>query len=227
MENLDALQSVAGGQTLPYGFVYWKQPFDVDLPVLVLSHAKSLVRADIAVPLTEGARTVLATRAAEIPDPSSATPSFLSTARSYLATVRGLPFTLHNAIKAVVEGDLASARSTDPTLTMEDMSRWLSLARLNALSHGDSTLTAEVWVRTRDLELARRARIAGAKAHGGASAGAGAGAGTGAGSAGFNGAAPRAAFSAFAATPHSGGAGAGAGAGAGSGDGDGMVVDMA
>jgi hypothetical protein len=180
VSNLSALQSVAGAAALPYDFYSYSAPFDVDTPVLVLSSsAKSLLRTDVTVHLDDGAKARLAAGPGSIPDPSSALPAFLSRARSYVAAVRALPFAIPEALVLRVQADLAEAKGADRTLGEDDLSRWLLLARLTALSHGESTLTPERWAQARALEQARAHRASAAVGGGGRGAGGAAGAAAG------------------------------------------------
>jgi hypothetical protein len=83
---------------------------------------------------------------------------FVEAARAYLGAARGLHYSLPPAVSSSVEDDLVAARKADRSLTQDDLSRWLTLARLAALSFGESALTMERWAYVRALEEARVAR---------------------------------------------------------------------
>lgn len=167
VNNISALQSVAKSATLPYNFGFYSSAFEVDLPLLTLSHKKSLLANDISIPLTRDARLKLQTYH-EHSSPNNGTtiatlplvsPVFLENVRTYLALVKYLPYTLTDSMASTIETELALAKSTDRSLTEEDLSRWLVLARLNALSFGERELTPERWTYTRTLEQTRVNRL--------------------------------------------------------------------
>ncbi len=198
--------------------MHFTSAFEVDCPVLVLAsapHARPLVRPDCVVPLSAPAQARL--RALAPTDPGAAPDAargarelaaalpagFLDRARTFLAAARDLPYSVTSAVADAVQADIVAARAADRDGTREeDLHCWLTVARLDALAHGEAALSAERWAACRAREAARAARVRAAAAAAPAPAAAprAAGAGAGAGAGGVY-------------TPRVRGAGAGAGAG--------------
>ena len=55
--------------------------------------------------------------------------------------------------------DFVRCRKTDRSLQAEDMHRWLTMARLLALSYGETKLTEARWAQMKSFETQRKARI--------------------------------------------------------------------
>jgi hypothetical protein len=97
---------------------------------------------------------------AVVPLMSTATPA-CSTAdeldfakwRLYLTMARDMEHTLQPSILKTVEDDLVAARQEDRTLGPETFHRWLTMARLMAVSYMEPTLLPERWRMVRDLEF--------------------------------------------------------------------------
>jgi hypothetical protein len=161
--GLQALQSVASSQTLPYDFTHFSTFFDVDIPTLVLSHRRPLVKADITVQMStssiDDSRSI--SSLPQHPVSSSLLPYnpsydlFFERSRLYLACVRNLPYTIPQDLSVYIENDLVKARSEDSSLKAEDLHQWLILARLSALSHGEQELTFDRWTSVVKMEKSR------------------------------------------------------------------------
>lgn len=147
--NLTALGNVIQWQKLGYDFQFHTTEFECDLPVLVLSEGKSILKVDCHVPLVCNAETV-------VPSPPAA---FLPHLRQYLTLCRGLDYSLGNDMKKKLEEEFVKIRSTNSQFNDQEFHHLLSTARLVSLSHGSSTLTPQLWQHTQQLETQRQQRL--------------------------------------------------------------------
>ncbi|CAK9260337.1 unnamed protein product [Sphagnum jensenii] len=144
IQNLASLKHLLEWQKVEYDFQFYKMEMPADLPVLILSQAKSrMLPADAVVPLMSTAT------------PACSTPDELDFAkwRLYLTMARDMEHTLQPSILKTVEDDLVAARQEDRTLGPETFHRWLTMARLMAVSYMEPTLLPERWRMVRDLEF--------------------------------------------------------------------------
>ena len=94
--------------------------------------------------------------------------------RAYLALVRTLAgsasptdgaeapphsFDMPPEAERHAQEDFVRCRKTDRSLQAEDMHRWLTMARLLALSYGETKLTEARWAQMKSFETQRKARI--------------------------------------------------------------------
>lgn len=109
--------------------------------------------------------------------------AMLHAARLFLGLARLLPYEIPERLAETVTADLAAIRSGNRAAGPEQLYRLAGLARLLALSHGETQLTAERWEEAKRLDAACRMRLPAAAAAGGAGgAGGAAVAASGAGS---------------------------------------------
>ena len=140
------------GLPLPLSFVRAR----ADVQFLVLSPGRALLRCDVTVPLTEEARAAVAA-ASRTPAPALE-PAALADARVLLALARHIPYAIPAEVRGTVEADLARRRGADRTFGAAEMHRLLCLARLLALSYGESELSAARYQEACALDAARAAR---------------------------------------------------------------------
>lgn len=84
----------------------------------------------------------------------------LERCRAYLATVKALPYSLPKDVETLVCDELAAARTSDRSLTVEDLYRWMTTARLLTLSHGETQLSMPRWLQAQELDTLRIATLA-------------------------------------------------------------------
>ncbi|GAQ93090.1 hypothetical protein KFL_012920010 [Klebsormidium nitens] len=149
VRNLQALQHLVEWQKLEYDFQWYTVDVLTDVPVLALSEARSLLPADVTLPLRQ---TRTATWA-PLPDAE------LVALRRYLGLARQLEHTIGEATTKAIEDDLVAARKGDPSLTSQDFHRWLTLARLTSVSYGESSLSMSRWESVREMERLRLDRL--------------------------------------------------------------------
>jgi hypothetical protein len=151
LANVAALKQLIATQRIEVDFQYYTMPLAMDAPVLVLSQHKSLLPADVTLP-------VHATADALLP-PQLAHDAAMAPLRAYLCGARRLPHGIAPDVGAVVEADLVAARAADPSLGQEVFHRWLTLGRLMAASAGEEALSGGAWRRVREMEHARAERL--------------------------------------------------------------------
>ncbi|MCO5600015.1 hypothetical protein L7F22_054123 [Adiantum nelumboides] len=151
LQNVHILKNLMEWQKVEYDFEFYKMEMPADVPVLVLSTARSrLFPADVVLPLRP-------TRNFS----SSLRPELVAHWRTYLGVARAGNHTIEPSIQKILEADLVTARQEDRSLGPEVFHRWLTMARLLSVSFGESTLSLERWHMVRELErrLAERLRL--------------------------------------------------------------------
>ena len=155
--NLQALHSVINQTTVSYDFTYNKMDFQTDFNICILSDGRSLFKhgVDCTVPIIESQTT-----------PSNLNSQKLDQIRNYIslmncmnAGIVPLDYTINQAVHKMVETDFVELRSSESG-GPETLHLWLVLGKLLVLSHGQTELTGDMWVRMRNMEKERLQRIA-------------------------------------------------------------------
>lgn len=168
VRNVRALSAAASRAMVPVDFQFYEGELLFDANVLLLSAgAKSLVPADVVVRVTPESSP---SRGA-VDDAASLAPAELRDLRLALALLADEgPFAMPPAVCKAVEDTFVAARQSSAVPGgdgSEVLSRWLSVARASARTHGEAELTVERWEAAVALERAREARnLAAAKASG-------------------------------------------------------------
>ncbi|PSC74128.1 mini-chromosome maintenance complex-binding isoform A [Micractinium conductrix] len=157
LRNLAALQHLMRAQKVAYDFEFFSLEQPADAPVTILSLGKSLLKDTVGVALPLRPTAPLADAAAVA---SAAGGANLAPLRAYLAAARTLDFSIAPDMEQFLQQELAGARQKDSGVNEQTFHTWMNLARLLALSHGESGLTRERWAGMRALEAARSARLA-------------------------------------------------------------------
>ena len=140
VRNVHALQEMVGVQELEYDFQYHQMRVPVDVPVIVVSPSVStgsvIQNTDVKVPLR------MTSEPGESPalDPETA-----KAMRTFLACARGSDHTIGKDASADIEAAMVAARQGEEKATQEQFHRWLTMARLWALSSGVTDLTIQHW----------------------------------------------------------------------------------
>eukprot|EP00249_Psilotum_nudum_P000776 c12897_g1_i1 orf=82-1905(+) len=143
VQNVQTIKNLMEWQKVEYDFQYYKIEMPTDVPVLVLSCARSrLFSADTVVPL----------RFSAIPLRFLDNLTDAGRWRVYLSLAKSMPHTIEPSMQKIVEGELVAARQRNRSLGPEVFHRWLTMARLLSISFGESTLSLERWNMVRDLE---------------------------------------------------------------------------
>ena len=158
VRNIRALAGVMQSHTLSYQFPFSEIDLDTDLNVVVLSTGKSLLPADVHVPLRPAAGGAVDLGEA----PFSASPAALQAWRAYLLTTRQSDARVPESMSAPVQNYFVERRQHGPryAYTEVDLQRCLGIARLVAVSFGLEEQTEEAWQHATRLDEARAARLA-------------------------------------------------------------------
>ena len=161
VKNVTALGNVISWQKLEYDFNYYKAEFTTNLLVLILSEGKSLLPCDCHVVLRPHEASVPVERVL-----SSISPANLDHMRAFLGLARLAEYSLTSEMQKVLQDDFVKSRQQDHSnMTAEDFHLLLLLSRLMSLSHGQNTLTSEMWAHVKQMELERRARLVSVSSH--------------------------------------------------------------
>lgn len=155
VKNVTALGNVISWQKLEYDFNFYKADFTTNLLILILSEGKSLLPADCHVAL----------RPHQPPQPLERALSRISAVtmermRAFLGVARLAEYSLSSEMQKILQDDFVKSRQENQSnMTAEDFHLLLLLSRLMSLSHGQSTLTPEMWNQVKQMEKERRSRL--------------------------------------------------------------------
>ncbi|NWQ61449.1 MCMBP protein, partial [Neopipo cinnamomea] len=159
VHNVTALGNLITWQKVDYDFNYHRMEFPCNINVLVTSEGRSLLPSDCQVhlqpqlipPNMEEYMSSLLT---------AVLPSVLNKFRIYLSLLRLLDYSISDEVTKAVEEDFVEMRKNDPeSITADDLHKTLLVARFLSLSAGQTTLSRERWLRAKQLEAQRKARL--------------------------------------------------------------------
>jgi hypothetical protein len=156
LRNMAALQTLMARQRVAYDFEYFSLDQPADAPVTVLSLGRSLLKetVDVTLPLRPTAPLADAAGVA-----AAAASADLAPLRAYLAAARCADFAIAPDVEEFLQQELAGARQKDREVNERTFHTWMNLARLQALSHGEASLTRERWAAMLEMEGRRRQRL--------------------------------------------------------------------
>lgn len=161
VKNVTALGNVISWQKLEYDFNYYKAEFTTNLLVLILSEGKSLLPSDCHVVLRHHEVSKPAERVL-----SSISPATMERMQAFLGVARLAEYSLTPEMQEILQDDFVKSRQHDHSnMTAEDFHLLLLLSRLMSLSHGQNTLTSEMWIHVKQMEAERRARLVSVSSH--------------------------------------------------------------
>ena len=156
VKNVTVLENVISWQKLEYDFNYYKAEFTTNLLVLILSEGKSMISSDCHMVLRHHDASVPVERVL-----SSISPATMERMRAFLGVARLAEYALTPEMQNILQDDFVKSRQQDhSSMTAEDFHLLLLLSRLMSLSHGQNTLTSEMWIHVKQMEAERRARLA-------------------------------------------------------------------
>ena len=127
----------------------------VDIIVLVLSHTSSSILCGNGTGCILRAEIGPSDPEVIVNESSDSLEVDVDMFRDYWAVLRLSGVGMEEAAAKLAQEDYVSARLNDQTFKVDDFHSWLVLARLLALSHGQSSITTDIWTRMRELERAR------------------------------------------------------------------------
>lgn len=167
IRNIRALSSVLEQHKLPYAFPYSEFEFETDLNAVILSHGKSFLPFDIQCPLqaTEENADLYSTSVPQVDE------GRLRGWRKALLNARSLgsakAFEIPDAVSEHIQHEFVTERrkeqeeakdshggasNKEGALGQEDLLRRMAIVRLLALSHGEKSLTTEMWSKAVELD---------------------------------------------------------------------------
>ncbi|KAI6066479.1 Mini-chromosome maintenance complex-binding protein [Aix galericulata] len=159
VHNVKALGNLITWQKVDYDFSYHQMEFPCNINVLITSEGRSLLPSDCQVHLQP---QIIPPNMEEYMNSllTAVLPSVLNKFRIYLSLLRLLDYSISDEVTKAVEEDFVEMRKNDPeSITADDLHRTLLVARFLSLSAGQTTLSRERWLRAKQLEALRKARL--------------------------------------------------------------------
>ncbi|XP_010073789.1 PREDICTED: mini-chromosome maintenance complex-binding protein-like, partial [Pterocles gutturalis] len=159
VHNVTALGKLITWQKVDYDFSYHQMEFLCNINVLITSEGRSFLPSDCQVHLQP---QIIPPNMEEYMNSllTAVLPSVLNKFRIYLSLLRLLDYSISDEVTKAVEEDFVEMRKNDPeSVTADDLHRTLLVARFLSLSAGQTTLSRERWLRAKQLEALRKARL--------------------------------------------------------------------
>ncbi|XP_077352548.1 mini-chromosome maintenance complex-binding protein isoform X1 [Festucalex cinctus] len=160
VRNVTALGNVISWQKVDYDFNYHQMEFPCNINVLVASEGRSLLPSDCQIHLQpQVAPDHMDEYLTSIPI-NVQTSSQFNKFRLYLSVARQLDYSISDEVTKLVEDDFVDMRKDDPqSISAEDLHRMLIVARLLSLSLGHTSLSRDIWLRAKHMEIQRSCRM--------------------------------------------------------------------
>ncbi|EMP31682.1 Mini-chromosome maintenance complex-binding protein [Chelonia mydas] len=159
VHNVTALGNLITWQKVDYDFSYHQMEFPCNINILITSEGRSLLPSDCQVHLQP---QIIPPNMEEYMNSllTAVLPSMLNKFRIFLSLLRLLDYSISDEVTKAVEEDFVEMRKNDPeSITADDLHRTLLVARFLSLSAGQTTLSRERWLRAKQLEALRKARL--------------------------------------------------------------------
>ncbi|KAF4791181.1 minichromosome maintenance complex binding protein [Turdus rufiventris] len=159
VHNVTALGDLITWQKVEYDFNYHRMEFPCNINVLITSEGRSLLPSDCQVHLQP---QIIPPNMEEYMSSllTAVLPSVLNKFRIYLSLLRLLDYSISEEVTKAVEEDFVEMRKNNPeSVTADDLHKMLLVARFLSLSAGQTTLSRERWLRAKQLEALRKARL--------------------------------------------------------------------
>ncbi|CAK9827937.1 Mini-chromosome maintenance complex-binding protein [Anthophora retusa] len=158
-ENYNALCDLVNFQKVTYDFKFYKMDYETDIPVLILSEAKSFIPCETQVVLkTDSESKNIYPQIMEIAEQYLKDENRLASIRQYLEVVRDIKFEFNDEdVIKEIQNDFVQMKEINKTA--DNLHSLMVLARLLSLSHGLNTLTREYWKKAVQMEVERLNRL--------------------------------------------------------------------
>ncbi|KAL7999769.1 putative mini-chromosome maintenance complex-binding protein [Plasmopara halstedii] len=150
VKNLAALQSLIDKMLLPYDFRFYTMDFPQDVAIVIVSEGKSILPATVVLPVVDTDNTNTNEQPVE---------ALLECFRLFLSVLRSFAVTIGNEEADMAEKHYVECRKSEQKVAIEDLHRWLRLARLVALSRGEGQISKNSWDAMLALETQRLSRL--------------------------------------------------------------------
>ncbi|XP_076661260.1 mini-chromosome maintenance complex-binding protein [Halictus rubicundus] len=159
-ENYNTICDLINFQKVTYDFKFYKMEYETDIPVLILSEAKSFIPCQNQVVLKIDAESKdVYPHVIEIAEQYLKDEDRLADIRQYLKVIKKTKFELDEEIVKEVQSDFVKMRQTHKNVSIDHLHSLMILARLLSLSHGSNTLTTEYWKMAVQMEVDRLGRL--------------------------------------------------------------------
>nr|XP_057916668.1 mini-chromosome maintenance complex-binding protein [Doryrhamphus excisus] len=160
VRNVTALGNVISWQKVDYDFNYHQMEFPCNINVLVASEGRSLLPSDCQVHLQPQVAPAHMDEHLSSISVYAETSSQLNKFRLYLSVARLMDYSISDGVTKSVEDDFVDMRKDDPqSITAEDLHRMLVVARLLSLSLGRTSLSRDIWLKAKHMEMQRSCRM--------------------------------------------------------------------
>lgn len=139
-------------QHVHYDLINYTLPYQVDCPTLVLSQGKSIFEISCAFPIQ---------CQLDIPPPPHVPEETLNLWRAMIGYMRlaEWPGQSEQVLSAIEDDFVAIRGMGNDYLTPELFATWNALARASTISHGQDTLSEDVWANVKEMESLRLQRL--------------------------------------------------------------------
>ncbi|KIO13168.1 hypothetical protein M404DRAFT_992747 [Pisolithus tinctorius Marx 270] len=159
--NIRAIQEIMDSQTLDYTFPFSRFTFETDISTVVLAEGRksAFFQTSLNIPLQSNSDSNLYRPGEKVAWPSS---EKLKIFRSYIDACKAASgkVKVSEAVSKYIQESFVRQRQEDKTTTLNDLMHLMKAARLLAASHLQDEMTTEIWERMKELEAARKMRIA-------------------------------------------------------------------
>lgn len=134
LKNLGVVQKVMQSQKLPYDFQFYQLDQPTDIPVVIVSVGKTMLKGvgEIHVPLKPLTSPILGRSGVE----EALMQGDANPAREYISTVREMSFSIPESVEKVLEQEMTTARQKDASsITADTFHTWLNVRALYTHLH--------------------------------------------------------------------------------------------
>ncbi|GAA5833275.1 hypothetical protein JCM11251_005191 [Rhodosporidiobolus azoricus] len=154
VRNLRHLATTIAQQKLSYEFPYSSFELETDLNFILLSEGKAIVPAECVVYVKPCTNATSA--------PVRPAKEKLDAFRSFISNAKHSSFSIPEDMSSVIQADFVERRQASQGgegMSQDDLLFRMTAARLMALSHGETSLNKEAWLRTAELDDRRKERM--------------------------------------------------------------------
>ncbi|XP_043789595.1 mini-chromosome maintenance complex-binding protein [Apis laboriosa] len=158
-ENYNAICDLINFQKVTYDFKFYKIEYETDIPVLILSEAKSFIPCQTQIILKIDSESEnLYSQVKEIAEQYLRDESRLINIRQYLEVIRDTKFELNDEdVIKEIQNDFVQWKQINKNV--DNLHSLMVLSRLLSLSYGSNTLTIEYWKKAVQMEIERLNRL--------------------------------------------------------------------
>lgn len=159
VENLKAIGNVIQWQKVDYNFQFHRMENETDIVCIMLSEGESLLKCDLKIPITKDETKQNADDLDTIL--STVSDEFWAKIRAYISVVSSMEYSLTEECQKALQDDFVEMRKEDAkSANADSFYLLLTIARYLTLSYGQESLPSPLWMKTKELDGIRQARLA-------------------------------------------------------------------